>query len=97
MRNARDIVRLALGCVLTASISGCAQTYYAGYPDPRCAAVRELPDGSWLTRVPVTFRGSIKVEAGATLYQGTVIDGVDLGAFLVRRCGGEQMASGVRF
>ena len=97
MRNARAMVRLASGCLLAASICGCAQTYYAGYSDPRCAAVQELPDGSWLTRVPVTFRGSIKVEAGAILYQGTVVDGVDLGAFLVRRCGGEQMSPGVRF
>jgi hypothetical protein len=59
--------------------------------DERCQAVSELPDGSWLVERPVIFGRTIRVESGATLYVGEVIEGVDLGAVLRRDCRGPAL------
>ena len=78
---------LGSAAALIALLSGCAETDVARwYPDGRCQAVFELPDGRWLVRHPVMFGRGIRVEGGATLHKGEVIDGVDLGAVLQNKC-----------
>ncbi len=94
--DARALVRLVLVGMLVASISSCAQPPYY-YADSRCRAVQKLQDGSWLTRQTVAFGRSVKVGAGAIIYRGTVIDGIDLGAVLDRNCGGGEVPPIVRF
>ena len=91
-------IRLAFGCLAAAPISASAQVvYFNDHADTRCLAVEKLPDGSWTTRRPVTFRRSVWVGTGAIIYRGTVIDGIDLGAVLDRQCGGDESAPAVRF
>jgi hypothetical protein len=73
---------------LIAALSACAQTgdVVGAYPDERCQAVFELPDGTWRIERPVMFGRTVRVESGATVYKGEVIDGIDLGAVLQRMC-----------
>ncbi len=85
-RLARVLIRLGSAATLIALLPACAQTRFVTYSDERCLAVLELPDGSWQVNYPITFGRTIRVESGATLYKGEVIDGVDLGAVLQRRC-----------
>jgi len=53
---------------------------------PGCEAAQKLPDGSWLIRTPTTFGRAGRIGAGAIVYRGSVINGVDLGAVLQRDC-----------
>ena len=62
-----------------------AQTFAGAVP--LCQAVEKLPDGSWTTKIPVRFGKAGRIGAGAILYEGTVINGVDLGAVVERECG----------
>ena len=79
--------------------SSSAQTIFDVYPrvPPQCRGVERLGDNSWLTRQPVIFGRSVKVAAGAILYRGTILGGLDLGAILDRDCFGEQVLPAVRF
>ncbi|HXZ17838.1 MAG TPA: hypothetical protein VEH77_18080 [Roseiarcus sp.] len=70
---------------LAASLSACAQPALP-YLDERCLSVSELTDGTWRVNQPIMFGRRIRVESGATLLKGEVIDGVDLGAVLQRTC-----------
>jgi hypothetical protein len=56
------------------------------YEDERCQAVLELPDGSWRVEYPIEFGRGVRIDSGATLYKGEIIDGIDLGAVLQKRC-----------
>ena len=85
------IARIAIGlgsAALIAGLSGCAQTGFivGSYPDERCQAVSELTDGSWRIERPIMFGRTVRVESGATLHKGEVIDGIDLGAVLQKMC-----------
>ncbi len=83
---ARIVVTLGFAAALIVPLAGCAEIVVGPYPDARCRSVSELPDGSWLVERPITFGRTIRVGSGATLHEGEVIDGVDLGAVLQRTC-----------
>jgi hypothetical protein len=85
---AKIAVGLGLAAPLMTTLSGCAQTsVLAGaYADERCEAVVELPDGTWSVRSPIMFGRTVRVESGATLHEGEVVEGLDLGAVLQRTC-----------
>jgi hypothetical protein len=83
-RLVKPTILLALAALLIAPISSSARTPL--YPVPLCQAVEQLPDGSWSTKFALRFGRAGEVGAGATLYQGEVINGVDLGAVLERNC-----------
>ena len=53
---------------------------------PGCQVAEKLADGSWLILSSTTFGRAVTVDAGAIVYEGTVINGVDLGAVLDARC-----------
>jgi hypothetical protein len=53
---------------------------------PGCEAAQKLSDGSWLVRSPTHFGRGGPVDTGAIVFARTVINGVDLGADLERRC-----------
>jgi len=53
---------------------------------PGCEMAEQLQDGSWQTRYTRTFGRAGIVEAGSIIWRGTVINGVDLGAFLEKHC-----------
>ncbi len=81
------VIRLGSAATLIVTLSACARTdVLVGLPDERCQAVSELTDGTWRVDHPITFGRTIRVESGATLLAGEVIDGVDLGAVLQRTC-----------
>jgi hypothetical protein len=83
---AKIVVGSLSAATLAAALAGCAQTIVEGSFPERCRAVLEQPDGSWLVRRPIVFGRGIRVEAGATLHKGEVVNGVDLGAVLQRTC-----------
>jgi hypothetical protein len=83
-RRAKTTIHFALAALLIAPVSSSARTPL--YDVPSCQAVEQLSDGSWSTKIPVRFGRAGEVGAGATLYQGEVINGVDLGAVLERNC-----------
>jgi hypothetical protein len=74
---------------LIATLSACAQTaaVVGSYADERCLSVQELTDGSWRVESPIMFGRRVRVESGATLHKGELINGIDLGAVLQRVCG----------
>jgi len=79
---------IVMGLALTLiapTLSGCAETSVLA-ADERCNAVLELPDGSWLVRRPLLFGRTVRVESGATLLKDEVLDGIDIGAVLERKC-----------
>ena len=80
--RARHIVGFGAAVTL---LSGCAGPFVP-FPDRRCLAVSEISDGSWLVNRPLTFGRAVRVESGATLHAGEVLEGVDLGAVLQREC-----------
>jgi hypothetical protein len=83
----KSAIKMGFAAALIASLSACARTGFIGsYSDLRCQAVSELTDGSWRVDRPIQFGRTIRVERGATLLTGEVIDGVDLGAVLERAC-----------
>jgi hypothetical protein len=51
-----------------------------------CEAAEQLTDGSWHIRSTRTFGPVGEVDAGAIIWRGTIINSVDLGAFLEKRC-----------
>ena len=53
---------------------------------PGCHAAQKLTDGSWLIRSATSFGRAGAVDQGAIIYRRTVINGVDVGAVLERRC-----------
>ena len=53
---------------------------------PGCEAAEQLNDGSWKIRSTRTFGRAGEVDVGSIIWRGTVINGVDLGAFLEKRC-----------
>ena len=53
---------------------------------PLCESVAQFADGSWMARAPLTFGRGGTVEAGAIVYKGTVVGGVDVGSLLNRNC-----------
>jgi hypothetical protein len=53
---------------------------------PGCEAADQLIDGSWLIRSTRAFGRAGEVDAGAIVWRGTVINGVDIGAFLEKSC-----------
>jgi hypothetical protein len=53
---------------------------------PGCEAAVKLDDGSWQINSTRTFGRAGEVNAGAIIWRGTVINGVDLGAFLEKSC-----------
>jgi hypothetical protein len=83
-RRAKPAICFLLAALLIAGSSS-ARTVFSALP--LCQAVEKLPDGSWRTNFPVRFGRAGKVGAGATLYVGTVLNGVDLGSVLERDCG----------
>jgi hypothetical protein len=83
---ARIVIKLGVAAALIVPLAGCAEIVVGPYPDSRCLAVSELSDGSWLVESPITFGRTIRVGSGATLHEGEVIDGVDLGGVLQRTC-----------
>jgi len=91
---ARIVVHLGFAALI-AALSGCAQAVAVVglYPDERCQAVQELTDGSWRVESPIMFGRGVRVEGGATLHRGEVINGIDLGAVLQRRCGDPSLDS----
>ncbi len=84
----KSAIKLGFAATLIASLSACARTGILGgwYSDARCEAVSELTDGTWRVDRPIMFGRTIRVESGATLLRGEVIDGIDLGAVLQRTC-----------
>src|SRR5271157_4545011 len=81
--RAKVAVPLGLTAMLIAPMSSPARTPFdAG----RCQAVEKLPDGSWETKFTLWFGRAGKIGAGAILYKGTVINGIDLGALLEKDC-----------
>jgi hypothetical protein len=78
-------IHLVLATLLIVPIPTSARILAAAAP--LCQAVEKLPDGSWTTKVPVRFGKTASVDAGVILYEGTVINGLDLGAVLGRDCG----------
>ena len=70
---------------MLASLSACTGPGLP-YLDERCQSVSELTDGTWRVNQPIMFGRSIRVESGATLLKGEVIDGIDLGAILQKTC-----------
>jgi hypothetical protein len=53
---------------------------------PGCEAAEQLSDGSWHIRSTRTFGSAGEVDAGSIVWRGTVINSVDLGAFLEKHC-----------
>ena len=53
---------------------------------PGCEAAEQLNDGNWQIRSTRTLGPAGEVDAGTIIWRGTVINGVDLGAFLEKRC-----------
>ena len=53
---------------------------------PGCDAADQLANGGWQIRSTRTFGRAGEVEAGAVIWKGTVLNGVDLGAFLEKSC-----------
>jgi hypothetical protein len=53
---------------------------------PGCEAADHIIDGSWLIKSTRTFGRPGKVDAGAIVWRGTIINGVDIGAFLEKSC-----------
>ena len=53
---------------------------------PGCHAAQKLPDGSWLIRSATSFGRAGAIDQGAIVYKRTLINGVDVGAFLERSC-----------
>jgi hypothetical protein len=84
---ARTIANLGFVALIVA-LSACAQTgVLVGHYDEPCQSVLQQTDGSWRVESPIKFGRTVFVESGATLYKGEVLDGIDLGAVLQRRCG----------
>jgi len=78
--------KIAVGFLAAAallpSIPSWARIVYA----PGCHAAQKLTDGSWLIRSATSFGRAGAVDQGAIIYRRTVINGVDVGAILERRC-----------
>jgi hypothetical protein len=72
----------SLAAVLVASSPSTAHIFVV----PGCEAAEKLSDGSWQIRTTRTFGQAGKVDAGVIVYRGTVLNGVDLGAFLEKSC-----------
>jgi hypothetical protein len=53
---------------------------------PGCETAVQLQDGSWQTRRTRNFGRAGNVESFSQIWRGTVINGVDLGAFLEKNC-----------
>jgi hypothetical protein len=53
---------------------------------PGCGTAEQLTDGSWQMRSARTFGPGGEIDAGAIVWKGTVVNGVDVGAFLDKRC-----------
>ena len=53
---------------------------------PVCKAAAKQPDGSWLIWTTTNFGRAGTINSSAIVYDGTIIHGVNLGAFLDRRC-----------
>jgi hypothetical protein len=53
---------------------------------PGCEAAELLNDGSWLLKSATTFGPAGVIDAGVIVWRRTVINGVDLGAFLEKSC-----------
>ena len=73
---------VGLAVAVAASVPSYAQPFVV----PGCSTAQKLPDGSWEIRSPTTFGRAGPIGAGAIIYRGTVINGVDLGAVLDRDC-----------
>ena len=86
--NPRNAISLGFAAILSATLSACANTGVvpSSYADERCRSVSEQTDGSWRIERPVVFGRTVRVDGGATVYNGEVFDGVDLGAVLQRTC-----------
>ncbi len=82
--RARPAVWFMLAFLPMAPTPVLAQAFPTG--DPRCDSVYRFADSSWQARVPLLFGRTVKIEAGAILYKGTIIDGIDVGAVLERNC-----------
>ena len=78
----RYAVGFLAAAALLPSLPSSARTIHA----PGCHAAQKLADGSWLIRSPTRFGRAGTIDSGAVVYRGTVINGVDVGAFLERRC-----------
>jgi hypothetical protein len=53
---------------------------------PGCEGAERLPDGSWEVKSNKTFGLAGDFGAGAIVWRGTIINGVDLGALLEKTC-----------
>ena len=71
-----------LAALLIASSSSSARSIAV----PGCDAAVQLPDQSWLIRNTSYIGSAGKVDAGSIVWRGTVINGLDIGEFLDRRC-----------
>ena len=80
----KTVVRCVSLSMLMVPMSSSAQTSLAS--DPRCEAVYKYADGSWINRLPLMFGRRVRIEVGTTIYKGTVIGGIDVGAVLDRQC-----------
>jgi hypothetical protein len=105
--RAKALAPVVSACLLMGPVPSWAQTIFNPnapasifdiYPaiPPQCLAVVRLGDGSWLARQPLQFRGA-RVGAGAILWRGTYLGGIDVGALLHRECGGREIPPTVRF
>ncbi len=53
---------------------------------PGCEAAEKLDDGSWQISSTRIFGSAGEVDAGVIVWKRTVINGVNLGAFLEKSC-----------
>jgi hypothetical protein len=78
----RGFVAVSLAAVPVASSSSSAHILVV----PGCETAEQLNHESWLIRSTTTFGRAGTVDAGAIISRGTVINGVDLRAFLEKHC-----------
>ena len=53
---------------------------------PGCEAAEKHIDQGWETRSRRIFGRAGEVDIGSTIWRGTIVNGVDLGAFLEKSC-----------
>ncbi|HTR13431.1 MAG TPA: hypothetical protein VMI72_09310 [Roseiarcus sp.] len=80
------IKRSALGFLVAAAFLPSSPSSARIVHTPGCQAAEKLEDGSWLIRSSTAFGRAGTVDSGAIVYKGTVINGVDVGAVLEKRC-----------
>ena len=75
-----------LAAVTMAALVASTSSFAHVFVVPGCEAAEQLSDGSWLIKFTRNFGRAGEVEAGSLIWRGTLINGVDLGAYLEKRC-----------